>query len=240
MTSGDIVFWLPKKYEKLIWSLPEPSSKQTYRKGFLLSYTFQFMPQGKREWQRVASFKVQLKNRFPELIFKDPELIDDIDGKIYKISKLGKYFTDSIKFPPAFYEGENIQVLTRHAKRLHYYGMLYFEHLMYVSHRLAEMDDGGTERRSRKEGMRQIMKRAESAYLFALEHLDDWKVKLSDEDRHTALSQAALKSAQVKREKSKPKRDSAKMMREEGHKLASIASEIDVSLSTVKRWLKKD
>ncbi len=86
--------------------------------------------------------------------------------------------------------------------------------------------------------MRQVMRRAISAYQFALDHLEDWKVKLSAEERHDVLSQSAMKSAQVKRDNSQDKRERAKTLRSEGVTLSLIAKELSVSDSTVKRWLK--
>ena len=83
------------------------------------------------------------------------------------------------------------------------------------------------------------MRRAFSAYQFALDHLDEWRVKLSADDRHKALSEAALKAAQVKREKTKGKRDMAKAYFNDGKSTFDIAAILGVSQRTVRRWLKQ-
>ena len=77
-----------------------------------------------------------------------------------------------------------------------------------------------------------------SAYQFALDHKEDWRVKLSADKRHEVLSQSALKSAQVRSDNSRDKREHAKSLRASGETLSAIASLLDVSSRTIMRWLK--
>ncbi len=230
-------------HESELWGLPPPSTVEVVQKWdgtqmINVSYHFQHTPQSRKEWQRVAGIKVQIANKIKGAEFQEYAPLE-VDGKVYTISELGKHFKEFVKFPAPFFDGTPQTILTRHAKRLHYEGLLHIEQLIFLSMWIANIaPKNETGRRPKKEGMRQVMRRAISAYQFALDHLEDWKVKLSAEERHDVLSQSAMKSAQVKRDNSQDKRERAKTLRSEGVTLSLIAKELSVSDSTVKRWLK--
>ncbi len=238
-----ISFNVAATYESDLWGLPPPSRKETVQrwdgtKMIFVLYHFLHSPQSRKEWQRVASIKVQIGNRFKDVEFVEYEPLE-VDGKLYTISELGKHFRKFVKFPAPFFDGTPQAILTRHAKRLHYEDLLHVEQLIFVSMWIADIaPKNETGRRPKKEGMRQVMRRAWSSYNFALDHQDEWKVKLDPETRHKVLSQAALRSAEVKRENSKAKRERAKNLRVAGFTFGQIAEDVDVCLSTVKRWLR--
>ena len=238
-----ISFKIPAIHETDLWGLPPPSRKETVHKWdgtkvINVLYHFQYSPQSRKEWQRVAGIKVQIANKIKGVVFHECEA-SEVEGKVYTISELGKHFKAFVKFPAPKLEGTPQAILTRHAKRLHYEGLLHVEQLIFVSMWIADIaPKNETGRRPKKEGMRQVMRRAMSAYQFALDHKDDWRVKLSADKRHEVLSQAALKSAQVKRDNSKDKREHAKSLRADGETLSTISSLLGVSLSTIKRWIK--
>jgi hypothetical protein len=186
----------------------------------------------------VAGIKVQIQNRFKEAVFDGYEP-NEVTGIVYTVSELGRHFKDFVKFPAPPSDGTVNMILTRHAKRLHYYGLLHVEQLIFASMWIAETPPKDEQaRRPRKEGLRQIVKRAMSAYQFALDHREEWAIKLSDDKRHEVLSNAAMKSAEVRSAKSKDKRESAKSLRAEGMTFSLISKELGVSLITVKRWAK--
>ena len=117
--------------------------------------------------------------------------------------------------------------------------MLHIEQLIFVSMWIKEIaPKNETGRRKKMKVYRQVMRRAMSAYQFALDHNEDWKVKLSAEERHKVLSQSALKSAQVRSDNTKDKREHAKSLRASGETLSAIASLLGVSSRTIMRWLK--
>lgn len=238
-----ISFNVPVTFKSDLWGLPPPSQLETIQRWdgtqmINVLYHFQYTPQHKKEWQRVAGIKVQIANKFDSVEFQEYEP-SEVDGKLYTISELGSYFKEFVEFPAPFFDGTPQAILARHAKRLHYERLLHVEQLIFVSMWIANIaPKNETGRRPKKEGMRQVMKRAISAYQFALDHRDDWKVKLSADKRHEVLSKAALKSAQVKRDTSKDKRERAKSLRTEGETFSAIASLLEVSPRTIMRWLK--
>ena len=234
---------IPATFESDLWGLPPPSSIEVVQrwdgtKMINVLYHFQYTPQSRKEWQRLAGIKVQIANKFKSVEFQEYEPLE-VDGRIYTISELGRHFKAFVEFPAPFFDGTPQAILTRHAKRLYYEGLLHLEQLIFVSMWIKEIaPKNETGRRKKDEGIRQVMRRAMSAYQFALDHQDDWNVKLSADKRHEVLSQSAMKSAQVKRDNSKHKRERAKTLRGEGTTLSLIAKELGVSNSTVKRWLK--
>jgi len=192
-------------------------------------YHFQYSPQGWKEWQRIASIKVQIEKRFERVIFKEYDAYE-VTGNIYTVSELGKHFKAFVKFPkPQFPSGrkESYKMLCRHAKRLHYKGLFHLEQLIATSIRFNSIDP---------EGIAQTVKRAISAYHFALEKRDQWKVQLSKEERHKVLSESAYKAAEVKKQKNKPKVLKAIELKKQGVLLKEIAQELEVSTRTVLRW----
>ena len=238
-----ISFSVAATHKSDLWGLPPPSQVETVHRWdgtemIYVLYHFQYSPQSKKEWQRVAGIKVQIASILKDVEFQEYEPLE-VEGKLYTISELGKYFKAFVTFPAPYFDGTPQAILSRHAKRLYYEGMLHIEQLIFVSMWIKDIaPKNETGRRKKDEGIRQVMRRAKSAYLFALKHLDEWKVKLDTETRHKVLRQAALKSAQVKRDHSQPKRELAKKLREEGETVSAISSLLEVSPSTIKRWLK--
>ena len=238
-----IAFNVPATYESDLWGLPPPSQiERVYRNDgtnmIRVLYHFLHSPQSRKEWQRVAGIKVQITNRVQGVELQEYEPLG-VDGKVYTISELGKHFKEFVKFPAPFFDGTPQAILARHAKRLHYEGLLHIEQLIFVSmwvKEIAPKNEIG--RRKKDEGIRQVMRRAVSAYKFALDHQEDWKVKLSAEKRHEVLSQSASKSAQVRKEQSQKKRERAKLLRAGGMTFPLIAKELGISLITAKRWNK--
>ena len=229
-----IAFSIPAAFESDLWGLPPPSNKRRLsridgKEILLIFYHFQYAPQSWKEWQWVASIKVQIERRLGSVIFEEYEGLQVADH-IYTISELGKYFKAFVAFPPPQFplgKREAYKMLCRHAKRLHYEGLFHLEQLIATSIRFNSIDS---------EGIRQTLKRAVAAYQFALDHQDEWEVKLSDEERYEVLSESAHKAAEVKRQKSGPKMLKAKEFKNQGLSRKEIAQELGVSTRTVTRW----
>ncbi len=234
-----ISFKIPAVYESDLVNLPPPSSISRLsggngrsRKSIEVFYHLLYNPQDWKEWQRVAAIKRQIKDRLKVAEFTLYER-NEAAGNLYTVSELGGLFPAFVKFPkPLFPSGrrEAYKMLCSHSKRLHYEGLLFEEQLIATSIRFNQT--------AAAEGIGQTMKRAAAAYRFALDHCEAWAVKLNEDERHKALSQAALKSAATKRISSQAARDRAKKLRDERQTLQQIADEIGVSKSTVKRWLR--
>lgn len=231
-----ISFNIPAIHELELWGLPPPSAMETIQKWdstnvINVLYHFQYSPQSWKEWQRLAAIKVQMQNRIGHIVFQEYEP-SAVDGKIYTVSELGDYFKGFVKFPQPLFPGEkkeSYKMLCVHAKRLHYEKMLYLEQLIATSIRFNSVDP---------EGPRQTVKRAVAAYKFALDNCEEWPIKLSKEALIIAHKKGAAKTHQIRREASAPKRERAKILRAEGLTFPQIASELEVSLSTAKRWMK--
>ena len=233
-----ISFKIPAIYESDLLGLPPPSNiirlsgGNGRTKSIEVFYHFIYNPQSWKEWQRVAAIKAQIKKRVTQAYFTEYEATE-IQNKVYTVSELGKHFTAFIKFPKPLFPGvkrEAYKMLCIHAKRLYYEGLLYEEQLIATSFRFNQTVDN--------EGIRQTIKRAKAAYYFALDHCQDWKTKLNEEDLHNVLSMAANKAAESKRKNSQSAREKVKTLKEKGCTLKYISNEIGVSESTVKRWLK--
>lgn len=222
-------------FDSDLWGLPPPSkqrwiTKSDSTKSLNILYHFQYSPQSWREWQRVASMKVQISNRIARVEFEEYQAPESIDS-VYSISELGKHFTEFVKYHKPLYpkdKSEFMRSLTIYAKRLHYEKMLHFEAVLAMALHFNSKCEIGYSFRELNRKTRAI---------FELDR-EEWKIKLSDEARHKVLSESALKSAQVKNDKSQAKRDRAKSLRDDGMTLDAISSELGVSLSTVKRWLR--
>ena len=233
-----ISFKIPAVYESDLLNLPPPSSISRLsggngrNKSIEVFYHFLYNPQSWREWQRVATIKKQIKDRLEVAEFTTYER-NDIEGNLYTVSKLGEHFPAFVKFPQPLFPSvkrEARKMLGIHAKRLHYEGLLYEEQLIATSIRFNQT--------AAAEGIGQTMKRALAAYRFALDHREEWAVRLDEDERRRVLSQAALKSAAAKRANSQAARDQAKKLKAQGVKLQEISEKIGVSKSTVKRWLR--
>jgi hypothetical protein len=231
-----ISFNIPAIHQSELWGLPPPSERETIQKWdgtqlINVLYHFQYAPQSWKEWQRVAGIKVQMQRRIKHLEFQEYDSFS-IDGKIYTVSELGQYFKDFVKFPKPMFPGQKrkaYQKLCIHAKRLHYEGLLHVEQLIATSIRFNDIDP---------EGIGQTVKRAITSHRFALDHSDKWNRKLNEDELIMAHKKGAAKTHEIRRNKSEPKRVQAKNLRDDGMTFSEISSEIGVSLSTVKRWLK--
>lgn len=233
-----ISFKIPAVYESDLLNLPPPSSISRLsggngrNKSIEVFYHFLYNPQSWKEWQRVAAIKKQLKDRLEVAEFTTYER-NEVAGNLYTVSELGEHFPAFVKFPKPLFPGgqsEAYKMLCRHSKRLHYEKLLFEEQLIATSIRFSQAEKAA--------GIRQTVKRAKAAYRFALDHCEAWAVKLNEDERHRALSQAALKSAATKRISSQAARDRAKKLKDEGVTLQEISEKIGVSQSTVKRWLR--
>ncbi len=180
----------------------------------------------------MAAIKKQIKERLKVAEFTLCERYE-APGKLYTVSELGKQLPAFVKFPKPLFPSERREIykmLCRHAKRLHYEGLLFEEQLIATSLRFFKsMNDTG---------LRQSVKSALAAYRFALDHCEGWPVKLKPDERRRALSQAALKSAAAKRASSQAARDQARKLKTQGVTLREISEKIGVSQRTVIRWLK--
>lgn len=230
-----ILFSVPATYEADLWTIPRPSFMERGRKWdgtemINVLYHFQYSPQSWQEWQRVAAIKVQIEKRVKRVKFKEYESGSG-EGKIYTVSELGSHFKDFVKFPPPLYPGkrkEAYKMLCRHAKRLHYEGLLHIEQLIATSIRFNETDP---------EGITQTVKRAKAAYRFAEEQKDEWKVKLNTKALADAHRKGADKTNQIKRDKAAQKKERARSLKDQGFTLKDIAKELEVSLRTVNNYL---
>jgi hypothetical protein len=234
-----IVFKLPAAYESELWTqeFPSPSYMQRLNRSdgsyiLMVYYHFEYTPQSWKEWQQVATIKVQIKNRIQRAELHD-YIPSEVTGPIYSISELGKSFRAQIMFPKPLYpkcKREAYKMLCRYAKRLHYYRLLDLEQLIATSFRFNAFEKV-------KEGPSQTVKRAKGAYMMALKYRDSWPIKLSDSKRHEVFRSAAFKTAAIKR--ADPRRREAIFFRKEGKKLHEICYLLGVSRSTIMRWLKE-
>lgn len=160
--------------------------------------------------------------------------IDTVPDRLYTIKELGQHFPAFVKFPaPQFPQGkkEAYKMLCRHGKRLHFEQRLHLEQLIAVSMRFNEV--AGND-----EGIRQTMRRAISAYKFALDHCDEWPVKLSaDELKHSRRKGAALTNAKRSADK-ETKKTAALTLKDEGKSDIEICSELGINRSTLWRWMR--
>ena len=220
-------------FDRSLWSLPPPSAKRWLSKidgtkTLQVLYHFQYTPQSWREWQRIASIKIQMMELVPHLTFSEYEAFDEVN-RVYTISELGRYFPKFIKYHKPLYPSDRdgfMRSLTLYCQRLHYERQLHVEALIAIAFHF-------NSKCNLCYSHREIMKKAKSVM-----QLDrsSWRVKLSDE----ALLHAHKKGADItndkKRHVSQLKRDEAMRLRNEGMLLKDIAIRIGVSLVTVKRW----
>jgi len=234
-----ISFIIPSVFEADLWELPRPSqlrrlSSISGKTIINVLYHFEYPPQSWREWQRVAGIKVQIKKRYTYVIFNQYLIYDTVDN-VYLITELGEYFKIFIKFPKPYYPSSKDQIYQRlcvHAKRLCYEELFYVEQLIATSIRFSLIFDNQSE-------LRQIIKRAISAYKWADEHKVHWKTKLSAEVRHKVLSNAAKKSAMMRSKNTKDKKELALKLRNNGLSLKNICKELAISRSTLWRLVNK-
>ena len=216
------------------WGIPPPSHKRWLTKmGGIkvlnILYHFQYSPQSWKEWQRVASIKIQIEKRIKGAKFDEYDPLE-ITGHIYTIAELGKSFTDFVKYQKPLYpkgKSEFMRSLTIYAMRLHYEDMLHYEAVLAMAIHFNSTC-------KTMFSHRELNRKAKA--IFELDR-SNWKMKLSDKERYIVLSAAANKAAEVKREKSQSKRDEAILLRVNGKTLNNISDSLDISLSTVRRYI---
>jgi len=218
--------------DKTLWNLPPPSYKRllTSSRGNILevSYYFEYLPQSWREWQRISSIKIQMKESLPHIRFKEFFKIDNVE-KVYTVSELGTYYPKFIKYQKPLYpidKDEFMRCLTLYAQRLHYEGKLYLEGVIAMALHFdskCKLDYS----------MRAIFRKAKSVYML---DKSKWKVRLSDMELVKAHSKGANITNTKRALQNQSKRDEAIKLRCDGMILKDIASKLGVSLITVKRW----
>ena len=229
----EISFNIPSHLEKSLLSLPPPSNTRRLSGNgntqmLEVLYHFQYAPQSWREWQRVASIKVQLKERLQDITFKDFYEYENISN-VYTISELGRYFPKFIKYPKPLYpsaKDEYLRNLTLYTQRLYYEGLLHFEAVVAMAMHFNSKI--GT-----PYSIREVLKKAKSVYMM---DKSKWRLKLTEEELQVAHSKGGTKRVQQKREEFEQKRDKALKLRGDGMVLKDIATHLEVSLITVKRW----
>ena len=225
-------------FDRSLWSLPPPSatrwlSKMDGTKTLQVLYHFQYTPQSWREWQRIASIKIQMVELVPHLTFSEYEAFDEVE-RVYTIAELGKYFPKFIKYHKPLYPSDRdgfMRSLTLYCKRLHYEKQLHVEALIAIAFHFNTKCNLGYSHR-------EVMKKAKSVM-----QLDrsSWRVKLSDEALLHVKSENGKRRVIQKREEFEAKRVKAQLLRDDGMLLKDIATHVGVSIITVKRWkLKKE
>ena len=220
------------EFDKTLWSLPPPSNTRvlTSMRGNMLeiSYYFEYLPQSWREWQRINSIKIQMKELLPHIKFREFFKIDNVE-KVYTVNELGKYYPKFIKYQKPLYpsdKDEFMRCLTLYAQRLHYEDKLYLEGVIAMAMHFNSKCRLGY-------SFREVVKKAKSVYML---DKDSWKTRLSDEELKKAHSKGGLLRVEKKRAEFASKRDKAIILRKDGMLLKDIASKLGVSLVTVKRW----
>lgn len=221
-------------FDSELWGLPPPSktrwlSKMDGTRILQVLYHFQYMPQSWKEWQRVASIKVQIQELIPTVIFNEYELFDDVE-RVYTITELGRYFPKFVKYQkPLYPSGQNefMSSLTKYAMRLHYEEQLYFEAVMAMALHFNSKCSLDYSFREINGKVRAVVKLDRS----------EWRVKLSASELKKSLQDRAMKTALIKREKSQSKRDEAKSLKADGKTLNAISKILNVSVSTVRRYI---
>lgn len=189
-----IAFELPTRHLLKLENWPNPSHVAHYMTldgksdRATVFYCFEHPPQSWRETQRIAAIKIQMQRQLKALRFKEYEPPGDITGNVWKVSELGSYFDEFIKFPKPQFPGdkkEAYKMLCRHAKRLYYEGLLHYEQI------LATADRFNVALKSPL-GYRQVMRQAAGVYRFALEHKDAWREKLKPRELAEAYKKGGV------------------------------------------------
>ena len=229
-----IGFNVEPEYEYELSALPPPSSRRyltrmNKTKSLQVLYHFEYAPQSWKEWQRTASIKIQMKEKAPHINFIEYDAEGEYE-RLYTVSDLGKHFPEFIKYQKPYYpdsKGEFMRKLTLYAQRLYYERQFHFEAVLAMALHFNTVCSLGY-------SFREINRKARA--IFEL-NTDDWKAKLSVKERHRILSESAYKSAEAKKRKSQGKKADAVVLREKGMVLKKIAETLNISLSTVRRYL---
>ncbi len=216
------------------WGLPPPSNRRWLTrmdgtKSLSILYHFQYAPQSWKEWQRVASIKVQIKKKIKCAEFEDYDPYE-ITGHVCTIAELGKRFTEYVNYQKPLYpkdKSEFMRSLTIYAMRLHYEETLHYEAVMAMAihfNSKCKLDYS----------FREINRKTRA--VFELDR-SEWKVKLSSVELKKAHRKGNAISSQKMRDKAKHKRDEAISLRAKGKTLNAISETLGVSLSTVRRYV---
>jgi hypothetical protein len=228
-----ITLHIKSDFDKSLWSLPPPSatrwlSKLDGTKTLQVLYHFQYTPQSWREWQRIASIKIQMKQSTPQLEFIEYMGSDEVQ-RVYTVAELGKSFSHFIKFHKPLYphsKDEFMRSLTLYCQRLHYEQQLHVEAVIAMALHFNSKCGFGYSHR-------EVMKKAKSMMLL---DMSEWKIKLSVDELKKAHVKGGVKRVQQVREKFQTKRDEALILRAGGMLLKDIAIKLEVSTKTVQRW----
>jgi len=220
-------------FDSELWGLPPPSETRWLShldgtKTLNILYHFEYNPQSWREWQRVASIKIQILNRIPHAKFEEYNPPDEVH-RVYTVAELGKHFPKFIKYHKPLYPSDKSQFmssLTLYCQRLHYEEQLHYEAVLAMA--LHFNSKCGLEY-----SHREVMKKAKSVMKI---DRDEWKVKLSADELQQSHARGGKKRVQQKRELFQAKRDEALKLRADGMLLKDIANKLEVSIVTVKRW----
>jgi len=220
-------------FDEELWGLPPPSkvrwlSRADGKKILNILYHFEYMPQSWREWQRIASIKIQILKRVPKVEFMEYTPLDDIE-RVYIIAELGKHFDKFIKFHKPLYPSDKkefMRSLTLYCQRLHYEKQLHVEAVIAMALHFNAKGGYGY-------SFRELNRKARA--IFELDK-SKWRVKLNKEELRQAHAKGGLIAVEKKRDKFQLKKDEAMKLRESGKTLQQIADELHVSLRTVKGW----
>ena len=224
---------LEADFDRSLWSLPPPSgTRWLYRmdntKILEVLYHFHYSPQSFREWQRIASIKIQMQELVLHLVFTEYEPPDEVQ-RVYTIAELGKYFPKFIRFHKPLYphsKEEYMRSLTFYCQRLYYEKQLHFEAVVAMALHFNTKCGFGYSHR-------EVMKKAKSMFLL---DMSEWKVKLTQKELQQAHAKGGHIAAEKKREKFQQKREEALQLRERGMSLKDIATQLEVSLRTLNNW----
>ncbi|WP_457748487.1 hypothetical protein [Sulfurimonas sp.] len=220
-------------FDEELWGLPPPSkvrwlSRADGKKILNILYHFEYMPQSWREWQRIASIKIQILQRVPKVEFMEYTPLDGIE-RVYTISELGKHFNKFVKFYKPLYPSDKkefMRSLTLYCQRLHYEGQLHVEALIAMAFHFNAKGGYGYSHR-------EVMKKTKSIMLL---DMSKWRVKLTCKELQQAHVKGGRIAVEKKREKFQLKKNEGMELRKNGLTLQQIADELHVSLITVKRW----
>ena len=220
-------------FDSELWGLPPPSkirwlSSMDGTKTLEVLYHFEYNPQSWREWQRVASIKMQILNRIPHAVFEDYYPPDEVQ-RVYTVTELGKHFSKFIKYHKPLYPSDKskfMSSLTLYCQRLHYEEQLHYEALLSMALHFNSKGGYGY-------SFRELNKKVKSILLL---DKSKWRIKLKSEELKKAHAKGGLLTVAKKRERFNVKKDEAIELRKSGMLLKDIASKLEVSIITVKRW----
>ena len=220
-------------FDSELWGLPPPSSirwlsRYDGKKTLEVLYHFEHNPQSWREWQRIASIKMQILQRVPNVEFNE-YVPNEAIQRTYTVSELGKHFPKFIKFHKPLYPGDKsefMRCLTLYCQRLYYEQQLHVEAVLAMALHFNSKGGYGYSFRELNRKTRAVMELNRSR----------WRVKLNDAELKEAHVKGADTTNEIKRQKSNAKRNEAVELRKSGMILKDIAKKLGVSIATVKRW----